>query len=144
MWTCPKCGAELVQRNLSHSCGAYTVAGFLDGKPERGVELFWHFVAEYEKVGPIKLHPVKTRVALMVDVRFAAINRVGKDFIDGHLWLKESIDSPTFYKIEHLGKSDFIHRFRIRDESDIDDEFRSLMRLAYKIGRREHLSNKGR
>ena len=125
MWTCPKCGGNSCNETSRTLAEPIQLLVSRWQARTRGRTL-WHFVAEYEKVGPIKLHPVKTRVALMVDVRFAAINRVGKDFIDGHLWLKESIDSPTFYKIEHLGKSDFIHRFRIRDESDIDDEFRSL------------------
>ena len=142
MWNCPKCGARLVQKNLQHSCGDYTVEGFLAGKPERGVELFWYFLREYEKLGPITRHPVKTRVALMVDVRFPAINRMGKDFIEGHLWLKEKVDHPIVYKIDHLGRDDYIHRFRIRDESDIDDEFRSLMKMAYRIGQREHITKK--
>jgi Domain of unknown function (DUF5655) len=139
MWTCPKCGASLVQKNLSHSCGDYTVEGFLAGKPSRGVELFWYFLNEYKKIGPITLHPVKTRIAFMVDVRFAAVNRVGKEFLDGHLWLKERVTSPKFYKIEYLGHDNYIHRFRIREEGEIDDEFRSFMRMAYEIGQRKHL-----
>src|SRR5215813_10325430 len=118
MWTCPKCNALLVQRNMSHSCGDYTVEGFLDGKGDRGKELFWLFVNEYSKIGPVTLHPVKTRVAFMVEVRFAAVNKVGADFIEGHLWLRERINCKKFFKIERL-KDNYIHHFRISDEKDI-------------------------
>jgi len=40
LWTCPRCGAKLLTRNLSHSCGPYTIAKFLEGKSEKGRELF--------------------------------------------------------------------------------------------------------
>src|SRR3982751_3188518 len=99
MWTCPKCNALLVQKNLSHSCGPYTVDDFLKGKSEHGKKLFWYFLREYEKIGPIILHPVKTRIALMVKVRFSAIGMIGEDYINGHLWLKSRINSRKFYKI---------------------------------------------
>ena len=83
MSTCPKCDALLVQKNLSHSFGSYTVAGFLAGKSERGKEFFWFFVREYEKIGPMILDPVKTRVAFMVKVRFSSVSRIEMDFIEG-------------------------------------------------------------
>lgn len=142
VWTCPKCNAQLVQKNLSHSCGNYSVEQFLKGKSDRGKQLFWWFVKEYEKIGPIILHPVKTRVAFMVQVRFSGINRVGADFIDGTFWLKEKIDSNKFFKIEQITDTDFIHRFRIHDESFIDDEFVTYMKMAYAIGERKHLTQK--
>ena len=141
MWTCPKCGARLVQKNMQHSCGDFTVDAFLSGKSQRGKELFWFLINEFSKIGPITLHPVKTRVALMVEVRFAAINKVGREHIDGHLWLKERIDHKNFFRIERL-KNDYIHHFRIRHKSDIDDEFRRCMDMAYKIGERQHIKSR--
>src|SRR5215467_11530657 len=89
MWTCPECDARLVQKNLAHSCIRRTAADFLATKPARGVELYYYFLREYEKIGPVIQHAVKTRIALMVDVRFAAIYKIGKDNIEGTLWLKE-------------------------------------------------------
>ena len=139
MWTCPKCDAAFTQQNLSHSCVRRTVDDFLKGKPDRGVELYKYFVEEYRKLGPVIEHAVKTRIALMVQVRFAAVNKIAKDHIDGHLWLKEHVDSAKFYKVEHLGVNDHIHRFRLYSESDIDSEFRGHMGLAYQIGQRKHL-----
>jgi hypothetical protein len=128
---------------MSHSCGEYSVERFLDGKPARGKELFWFFVSEVEKLGPVILHPVKTRVALMVKVRFCAVNKVGRDFIEGHLWLRERVESPKFFKIDDLA-GNYVHRFRLRDERDIDVEFRRLLRKAYEIGKRKHLTQRKR
>jgi hypothetical protein len=31
VWTCPKCGARLVTRNLWHSCGSFTLEGLFAG-----------------------------------------------------------------------------------------------------------------
>jgi hypothetical protein len=80
----------------------------------------------------------------MVDVRFAAINRIGADHIEGHLWLKEKAPGDPFYKVEHLSRDDFINHFRIRDEREIDEAFRSFMRKAYEIGQRKHIKPRTR
>jgi hypothetical protein len=143
VWNCPACGAAFVQRNLSHSCVRTSLAAFLRDKPPGGVRLFRALVAEARRLGPVILHPVKTRVALMVDVRFAAVYRFAADAIDGHLWLKQRADSGKFRKIEDLAGKDFIHHFRMHSPAFLDAEFRRYLTLAYAIGRREHLRPRG-
>ena len=142
MWTCPKCKAQFVQKNIWHSCGNYTVEQFLEGKSLRAIDLFYYFLNEYKKIGPIILHPVKTRIAFMVKVRFSGVNRLGRDYIQGAFWVKEKIISDKFYKTEEYTPNDFGHYFRIYNESDIDDEFRKYMKMAYKIGERKHLKKR--
>jgi hypothetical protein len=142
MWTCPKCNADFFQKHLWHSCGDYSVEAFLKGKSERGCELFWFFVNEYRKIGPIKLHPVKTRIAIMVQVRFSGVNKIGPDFIEGGFWLKRKISSGKFFKIEDFGNNNYVHRFRMSDPSFVDDEFRRYMKMAYEIGERKHIIRK--
>jgi len=88
------------------------------------------------------LHIIKSRIALMVLVRFSGINKLGKDYIEGAFWLKEKIESQKFYKIEFIPKDNFIHRFRIYNETDIDDEFKKYMKMAYDVGQRKHIKNK--
>lgn len=139
LWRCPKCGARFVQKNLWHSCAKHTVHEFLFGKSERAVRLYRYFLKEYRKIGPITLHPTKTRIAFMVKVRFSGVNRLGKDYIAGGFWLKEKIESKKFYTIEYIPKGNYIHRFKIYNESDIDTEFRRYMRMAYSVGMRKHL-----
>lgn len=139
MWTCPKCNAQFVQKNSFHSCFKTTVAEFLKGKPQRGVQLYKHFISEVKKVGPVKLHPVKTRIAILVEVRFAAINRIGKDSINGHFWLKEKKENKLFHRIEKLAPHDFIHHFRISHESEFDESFRKIIKMAYAVGQRKHI-----
>jgi uncharacterized C2H2 Zn-finger protein len=140
LWRCPRCGALFVSCNLSHSCGRYTVKGFLRGKPKRGVELFRVFLKEYRKIGPIILHPVKTRVAFMVDIRFCGVNSIGADSIRGTFLLTKRLPSKKIHKIEHIPPRYYLHYFKVCSESDIDTGFRKYMKMAYAVGQRKHLS----
>ena len=139
MWTCPKCNTAFVQRNLTHSCGRFSVDGFLKGKSDHAVRLFWFFINEWKNFGEVKLHPVKTSVSILDQVRFARVNRIKRGSIVGHLWLKQECPSDKFFRIEKLGASDFVHHFEMADESSIDDEFRGFMSLAYDVGQRKHI-----
>jgi hypothetical protein len=137
-WTCPACGARFVTRGASHSCVRQTVAAFFADKPKRGVRHARAFIAAIRRLGPITLHPVKTRIAIMVDVRFAAINRIGHDAIRAHLWLREHQAPRTdrFVKIERLGERDWLYHFVVSDDLPIDAELRRFLRLAYANGKR--------
>jgi hypothetical protein len=134
LWTCPACGARFVTRNLAHSCIRRTVDDFFADKPAGGVALARAFIAEVASLGPVTLHPVKTRIALMVDVRFAAINRIGADAIRGHIWLRERHASDRFEKIEQLG-ADFLYHFEVSARRPIDAELRKFIRLGYAMRR---------
>jgi len=76
----------------------------------------------------------------MVRVRFAAVNRVRRDGLACHVWLKRRIHSPRSTKVELLGRNDWIHHLVIRSEEDLDDEFRRWMREACEVGRQTHLT----
>ena len=78
----------------------------------------------------------------MIKVRFSGVNKVGDSFIEGAFWLKEKINSDKFFKIEKLTDNDFIDRFRLYDESFIDDEFVRYMKMAYAIGERKHITSR--
>ena len=112
------------------------MAEFFADKPARGVAHARALIAEVERIGPVTLHAVKTRIALMVAVRFAAINRIGPDSIRAHLWLREQHASERFLKIEKLGKRDWLYHFVVSDEHPIDAELHRFLRLAYANGKR--------
>jgi len=140
VWTCSRCKQKFVRRNQSHSCGPYSVAGFLKGKSAKGVRLFRLFLRAYTKIGPFELHPVKTRVALLRQIRFAAINKVGTDYLDGHFVLTFRLpDGSLIYKIDNLNGRYFVHHFRVRQPKDIQGELRKHMKLAYDVGTRKHI-----
>lgn len=140
MWTCPRCNHKFINKNQSHSCGQFTVGEFLKGKSEQAVFLFRSFLEAYKSIGPYELHPVKTRVALLAQMRFASINKLGLDYLDGHFVLTKSLPNNTIiYKIDNLNDRFFVHHFRIYTRSQIDGRFRKYMRLAYEVGERRHI-----
>lgn len=140
MWACPKCGSRFFNTNQSHSCGRYTVGGFLRGKSDTAVRLFDFFLSEYKKIGDFELHPVKTRVALLTKMRFCSINEVGDDFIDVHLVLTEPhSDKKCFYRIDNLANRFYVHHIKIHKTSDITPAVRRCMKLAYAVGQRKHV-----
>jgi hypothetical protein len=140
LWTCPRCGARFVTRNMWHGCGDYTVDGFFEGKPARLRELYDAWVALVGGSGPFEQVPTKSRIAFMVRVRFAGVARLRKDGLVCAFWLKRKVDSPRFSKRELLGRSDWVYQFVLRDEAELDDEVRAWLREAYDVGRQTHLT----
>jgi hypothetical protein len=143
MWACPKCKHKFYNTNQSHSCGSYTVADFLKGKPETAIDLFNYFISEYKKIGHFEIHPVKTRVALLTKMRFCSINKIGVNYINVHLVFTQPYTNDLcFYKIDNLEDRFFIHHLKINNKSDINKEVRKYMALAYEIGNRKHVKEK--
>ncbi len=130
LWTCPKCGAKLVVRNGVHACGDHSVERFLSGASERGKELFDRFVAVVAACGPYVVAPAKTRVAFQALVRFASVNRVGRDSLDVHFVLPRTVASPRIRRVDHLGDL-HVHHVQLVDDADFDDQLQGWIRAAY-------------
>jgi len=140
MWTCPKCKQKFVNINQWHSCSQNTVDKFLANRTKKALELYNHFISEFKKIGDFELHPAKTRIALNKKMRFASINRLGKDCLDAHLVFIERFDETLcFHKIDEVTKRAFVHHFRLYRKEDLTDELKKYMKMAYKIGTRQHL-----
>ncbi|MFQ5708381.1 MAG: DUF5655 domain-containing protein [bacterium] len=107
-------------------------------RSEHSLALYNRFVETLESIGPFIFAPAKTRIGFQVRMIFAAINRMGSDFIDGHLILARRCESKRFYKIE----LDTVHRFKIRRAEEIDAEFTELMQEAYRVGEQQRLFEK--
>jgi hypothetical protein len=101
LWTCPRCGARLVSRNLSHSCGQFTLeALFADAAP-RVLVLARAYVAMLHILGDVRLHRWldSPRVVRTEDygpnwrINYVAIATL--DDLDDELrgWLQESHDT---------------------------------------------------
>ncbi len=138
MWTCPKCQQKFVNTNQWHSCGQNTTENFLSGKTETSLELYHCLIEAFKKIGDFELHPAKTRIALNNKMRFASINRLGKDFLDGHLVFTEKFrNSLCFHKIDEVTKTSYVHHFKLYSKSDLTNELKGYMRMAYQAGARK-------
>ncbi|HEY9046811.1 MAG TPA: DUF5655 domain-containing protein [Ohtaekwangia sp.] len=136
MWTCPLCHQQFVNTNQVHSCGDKVLGDFLGNKSERVLELFWHFIEQYQSIGPVTIHPTKSMIALAAITRIAYVTRLGRDFVDIVFPFQQRYDDNLcFHKIAQVpGTSQYNHHLRITDKADINAEVKRFMKMAYKEG----------
>jgi Domain of unknown function (DUF5655) len=133
LWICPDCGQSFVTRNMSHSCCRLTEDDFFAGRaPQRA--LYRAFLAFVRRAGPVTVNINKTRISFQGRARFASVNRVTRDGLACHLWLKRRIESPRFTRIEHLPPADHVHNFKLSRASDLDEEMAGWIAEAYEVG----------
>jgi hypothetical protein len=144
MWTCPECGRSFATRNQTHTC---TALGDLDrhfaraSPPVRAA--FDAVLAAVSALGPVRVLPEKTRIALQVRMSFAAF-MPRRDWLNGHLVLARRIDSPRFLRIETFSPRNVVHTFRLSGPADVDQEFAAWLAEAYQVGAQEHLRRPSR
>jgi hypothetical protein len=97
--------------------------------------LFDHFVAEYQKLGNVVLHPTKTMIAIGApDKRIAWITQLGKSIIHVVFPFKQPYeDNLCFTKIAQVpgSSSQYNHHFRMYQKDDLNEEVLKYMQLAY-------------
>lgn len=145
MWKCRKCGRAFANRNQTHACGRHTLAHHFRGKPPAIRALFRDVVALIRSIGPVRVLPEKTRIAFQVRMSFAQVTP-RRGWLDGHLVLARRLEHPRFRSVQTFSPRNHLHVFRIADRRELDDEFRSWMAEAYRVGRQDHLprSRQGR
>lgn len=136
LWTCPRCGARFETRNRLHSCGPWTVDMFLKGKGPKAHAFFNRFMEMAERCGPVTVSPLKTRVTIMVRIRFAAIQRVSEESVTVSFWLKRKIESTRFQRVDFLPPNKWLYTLRINSLDELDDEIQEWLYESYKFGAR--------
>ena len=127
---CPRCGARLVTRNLSHSCGTFTLEGLFPRSEPAVLDLARKYVAMLYGLGDVQVIPQKTRLTCVARVRFAGLQPRKDRFLASfalHRWL----DSPRIIKTEDYGPRWRIHFVSVRDEADLDDELRAWLQESH-------------
>jgi hypothetical protein len=112
-----------------------TIADFLAGKPQYTVELFDHFLEVYNSIGIIELYAGKTMIGISNShKRIAWITQLGKNFIHVVFPFEEPHpDNLCFIKIAQVpgDQKQFNHHFRMLYKTDINEEVKHYMKLAY-------------
>ncbi|HKO97652.1 MAG TPA: DUF5655 domain-containing protein [Pyrinomonadaceae bacterium] len=142
LWKCPVCKRPFANTNQSHSCVTYTVDDFLANKGPHAVALFERFSELVAECGPVITAPVKTRVGFQVRMIFAAVYKLTDESLDGHVVLARRLENPRFRAIESFSPRNHAHHFRIHSLEELDDEVKSWLKEAYKVGKQEHLTRK--
>jgi Domain of unknown function (DUF5655) len=140
LWVCPNCGQSFVARNMPHSCQVVGLDEFLAGSAPELRELFELFVAAARENGPVTVNVTKSRIALQVRMRFAAIQRPRKRFLAAHFVLTRPISSPRL-AVEYLAPYYYVHRLRLDRPEDIDAELKGWLAEAYEVGAQRHVDD---
>jgi hypothetical protein len=143
LWQCVKCRRFFANRNQSHACGRYSLAGHFSGKPRVIRDLFDQVLAAIRSIGPVRVVPEKTRIAFQVRMSFAQVTP-RHAWLDGHVVLARRLEHPRFRRVETFSARNHLHAFRIDRSSDIDAEFRAWLAEAYLVGQQQHLAPKTR
>lgn len=108
---------------------------FLAGKSEITLQLFNHFITEYQKLAPVTIHPAKTMIGIANSHRrIAWVTQLGKDFIHVVFPFKQEYpDNLCFQKIAQVpgDAHQFNHHFRMYNVEDVNEEVKEFMRMAY-------------
>jgi len=130
LWTCPKCGARLITRKLSHSCGRFTLeALFRDARP--GVlALARAYVRILRSLGDVQIIPQKTRLVCVARVRFAGLSPRKNGFLAAFA-LRRWIASPRIVKTDDYGPRWRAHFVAVRSTADLDNELRAWLQEAH-------------
>jgi len=110
------------------------LAEFLAGKSGYTLALFDHFITEFQKIGPVTIHPAKTMIGIANSHRrIVYVTQLGKNFVHVVFPFKERYeDNLCFQKIAQVpGDIQQNHHFRMLHTEDVNDEVRKFMRLAH-------------
>ena len=132
LWICPRCGARLVSRNLSHSCGSFTLEALFERARPGVLELARQYVAMLERLGDVQVLPQKTRLTCVARVRFAGLYPRRDGFYANfslHRWL----DSDRVVKTEDYGPRWRGHFVLVRSAADLDDELAAWMQESHDV-----------
>jgi hypothetical protein len=133
LWTCPSCGHRFVSRNMWHACSQHKLDEHFKGKDARVHELFNAWLAFLKQFGEVIIIPQKARVIFHARTRFAGAV-VRKTWIECGFWLKRPIRDERFQRVEKVTARDYVHYFRLTDESQLDSTLKEYLREAYEVG----------
>ncbi|HEU5179454.1 MAG TPA: DUF5655 domain-containing protein [Candidatus Polarisedimenticolia bacterium] len=130
LWTCPKCGARLVTRNLWHSCGRFKLEDLFAKASPGALGLARKSVALLESLGDVQVIPQKTRLVCVARVRFGGLVP-HKDGLRISFALRRWLRSRRIVKTEDFGPRWRIHVVGIRSQRDLDAELKSWLQESH-------------
>jgi len=137
LWICPRCGARLVTRNMSHSCGSFSLDELMRGTLPSVRETAREYVELLRSLGDTQVIAQKTRLVCVARVRFATMQPRKTHLLAGfvlHRWL----DSPRIVKREDYGPRWHYHWLRLDSTADLDPELRMWLQESHDVVGLQH------
>jgi hypothetical protein len=130
LWICPRCGARLVRKHLSHSCGTFALEALFTRSEPQVLELARRYVAVLAALGDVQVLPQRTRLVGVARVRFAQL-LPRKDHLIAGFALHRGLKSNRVIKTEDYGPRWRYHFVAIRSDRDLDDQLGAWLRESY-------------
>ena len=116
-----------------HSCSDHTLDEHFAGRPAALRATFDLCVLTLEEVGPVTVIAQKSRIVVMVRVRFnGAIVR--QRWMDYSIALRREIAHPALRGVIWYTPSWASHTFRLSDPGDVDPLIKTYLRESYAVG----------
>ncbi len=128
----PRCGARLVTRNLSHSCGRFSLKALFSRANPETLALARKYIAAVRSLGNVQVLPQKTRLVIVARVRFASIVPRRDHFI-ALFALQRRLRSARIDRIIDYGPGWQMHEVRIRSAADLDAELLKWLTESFRI-----------
>jgi hypothetical protein len=141
LWRCPVCGQRFVTRNMPHSCAVIALDAFFDAAKPELRSVFDRYVEAARANGPVAVNATKSRVALQVRMRFAGIERPRRQYLIATFVLTTPIRSVRLSRVEYVPPYYYVHRVRLHEPTDIDEELERWLAQAYQVGEQRHLTD---
>ena len=132
VWICPRCGARLASRNLSHSCVKVTLEELFAKSDPAALELARDYVAMLMALGDVQVIPQKTRLVAVARVRFAGLVP-RRDGFTANFALHRWVDSPRIVKRVDYGPTWRRHELLVTSQADLDDELRGWLQESHDV-----------
>lgn len=144
LWTCPKCGAKLVSKNLWHSCGRATLEDWKARMGPRARRFYERFERMIAACGEFHVAPAKTRIAFLGRVRFAGITSLSERGMTCAFALPRPLRSKRFARVNEAAPGWWVHRLRITETAQLDEEVQSWLCESYRLmGMQDRLRESG-
>lgn len=143
LWTCPKCGAKFITKNMWHSCGRATLRDWKDRMGPRALEFYRRFEQMIARCGEYHVGPAKTRIAFLARVRFAGISKLTEDVMRCNFSLPYPVNSTRLVKVEEVVPGWWAHHLHITEIGQLDAELQAWLRESYRLmGMQERLKDR--
>jgi hypothetical protein len=130
VWTCPRCGARLITRNLWHSCGRFSLAALFRNAEPGALDLARAYVRMLESLGDVQIIPQKTRLVCVARVRFGGLYPRKKGFVAAFA-LRRWLDSPRIVKKADYGPRWRGHFVAVKSRTDLNRELRTWLQESH-------------
>jgi hypothetical protein len=134
LWSCPRCGRRFANTNQPHSCGRWTVDGFLRDASAHERALYDAFARAVHACGDVTDAPAKTRVGFQARMIFASVNRLKGGELRAHVVLTRRVEHARFTRVDELTPRCFVHHFTLCSPDEVDAAVRSWLAEAYDVG----------